>query len=380
MLFCVVGVSMKDPLNNFEIPDEWIRRSQIPRDELEKRILSGLAVLLSDGSVLKRGYTTGTTMAAAAKAAVLSLGGLSAESISVPTPSGIRAEMDVEYAESGSAGVRKVQNDHESDITRGVLFCAKASVIPKKSESPVVITGGEGIGIIQRSGFETPVGEYAINPKPKEQIYASVLEALEEIKEASGNDSILSANADPFFPGNEDMHILVELSIPEGLELSRKTLNERIGIVGGISILGTTGFVEPWNDHLGEMKDDIIKCSKKVVLTTGRQGMAYSTMLFPGYDVVLVGSRITEGIESAVCADDIIVCGLPGLVLKWGDPEMMKGSGYATVVEMLDLDPQNPRIEHAFKMAVKKGKGARIVVIDRNGNVLKDSKNGVDPL
>ena len=65
----------------------------------------------------------------------------------------------------------------------------------------------------------------------------------------------------------------VTISIPEGERVGKETLNSRIGVEGGISILGSTGFVEPWNDHLGEMRGDLIRCTDKVVLTTGRIGM-----------------------------------------------------------------------------------------------------------
>jgi cobalt-precorrin-5B (C1)-methyltransferase len=119
------------------------------------------------------------------------------------------------------------------------------------------------------------------------------------------------------------------------------------------------------------MKGDLIRCSDKVVLTTGRVGIRYSTMLFPDHTVVLAGSRISEALDSA--HGDVVICGLPGLVLKWGNPDMLKESGFATVVEMIELDPENERLKQAFNMAVEKGNGARIVVVDRDGTVLMDS-------
>jgi Cobalamin biosynthesis protein CbiD len=372
-------INMKDPVNDFEIPEEWISKSALSRAETEDLVSRGLVVVLSDGSFLKRGFTTGSTAAAAAKAAVLTFENdktIADETIvSIPTPVGLRAEMKISYSKNGSAGVRKVYNDHESDITRDVLFCASVTEIDptssdfsKKAVDNIIITGGDGIGIIQRAGFETAVGEYAINPKPLAQIRESVKEGLKEI---GLFDEICI---------EKKRSICVTVSIPEGAELSRKTLNERIGITGGISVLGTTGFVEPWNDHLGEMKDVLIQNAEKVVLTTGRQGMAVSSMLFPGYEIVMVGSRISEGISAAVSAKEIVVCGLPGLVLKWGNPDMLKGSEFATVVEMLEKAPKHDRLQQAFEMCIKKGKGARIVVIDREGLVLMDSKGEFDYL
>lgn len=373
-------MTMKDPVNDFEIPEEWIKKSALPRAEVEDLVSRGLIVVLSDGSFLKRGFTTGTTAAAAAKAAVLTFGtGRIIETgavISVPTPAGLRAEMEVSYSKDGDAGARKVDNDHESDITRGTLFCATVKEIDPfsvdfpadKAADNIIITGGRGVGVITRAGFETPAGDYAINPKPLAQIRESVKEGLMEIG-LYEEVCIKKKRA-----------VLAIIYIPDGEELSRKTLNERIGIVGGISILGTTGFVEPWNDHLGEMKDALIQDAKKLVLTTGRQGMATSSMLFPGHEIVMVGSRITEGICAAVSAEEMIICGLPGLVLKWGNPDMLKGSDFSTVVEMIEKDPRNNRLKQAFEMCVKKGKGARIVVIDRDGLVLMDSKNEFDYL
>ncbi|KKH97992.1 cobalt-precorrin-6A synthase [Methanosarcina sp. 1.H.T.1A.1] len=337
---------MIDPVNNFKIPEEWIARTGLPREELEKNVASGMIVVLSDGSVLKRGYTTGTTASAAAKAAVLSLK-KTVDSVSVPTPVGLRAYLEVSESSPGRAVVKKILNDHESDITRGLEFVGEA-----READGISIFGGKGIGVVKRDGLQVSKGNPAINPKPMEQIRAAVQEAVEELG----------------LQGAE-----VTISIPEGERIGKETLNSRIGVEGGISVLGSTGFVEPWNDHLGEMKGDLIRCTDRVVLTTGRIGMRYSHMLFPEYTVVMVGSRISEGLDNA--SGDVIICGLPGLVLKWGNPEMLENSGYATVVEMLEKAPEHERLKEAFEMAVEKGKGARIVVIDRDGSVLMDSKS-----
>jgi cobalt-precorrin-5B (C1)-methyltransferase len=189
-----------------------------------------------------------------------------------------------------------------------------------------------------------------------DQIRSAVLEAVEEL-------------------GLQGAEVII--SIPEGEIVGTKTLNSRIGVEGGISILGSTGFVEPWNDHLGEMKGDLIRRTDRVVLTTGRLGMRYSHMLFPGHTVVMIGSRISEGLESA--SGDVIICGLPGLILKWGNPELLKDCEYATVVEMLEKVPKHARLKEAFEIAVEKGKGARVMVIDRKGTVLMDSKSEFKP-
>jgi cobalt-precorrin-5B (C1)-methyltransferase len=341
---------MIDPVNNFKIPKEWIALTELPRVELEAKIASGMIVVLSDGAILKRGYTTGTTASAAAKAAVLSIK-KTIDNISVPTPVGLRAYIDVSGSSKGRAVTKKIPNDHESDITRGLEFVGEA-----REAKEIKIIGGKGIGIVRRDGLPVPRNQPAINPIPLDQIRSAVLEAVEEL-------GLLGAE--------------VTISIPEGERVGKKTLNSRIGVEGGISILGSTGFVEPWNDHLGEMKGDLIRCNDKVVLTTGRIGMRYSNMLFPGHTVVMIGSRISEGLESA--SGDVIICGLPGLVLKWGNPDILKDCEYATVVEMLEKTPEHARLKEAFEIAVKKGRGARVIIIDREGIILMDSKSEFKP-
>ncbi len=338
---------MIDPVNKSKIPEEWVNKANIPRSELEEGIKSGMLVVLSDGSILKRGYTTGTTATAAAKAAVLSLK-KDVHRVSIPTPVGLRAHMDVE-ANEGYAVAVKLMNDHESDITRGLEFEARA-----KESNHINITAGEGIGIVTRGGLQSRKGFPAINPRPMEQIREAVQEAVDELG-LKGVD--------------------VEISIPRGAEVGKKTLNGRIGVEGGISVLGTTGFVEPWNDHLGEMKGDLIRCSPKVVLTTGRIGIRYSTMLFPDHTVVLAGSRISEALESA--SGDVVICGLPGLILKWGDPEILMDSGFATVSEMIEVDPEGKHIKRGFAKTVEKAGEARVVIVDRDGTVLMDSNEAV---
>ncbi|HJH31313.1 MAG TPA: cobalt-precorrin-5B (C(1))-methyltransferase [Methanosarcinaceae archaeon] len=347
---------MIDPVDNFKIPDEWIARTQIPLNKLEKQVSQGLVVVLSNGSILKRGYTTGTTVAAAAKASVLSLK-KDIGHVCVPTPAGPRACLGIK-AHDGCAVATKPQSDHESDITRGLEFKACSRLIERTMAttgqiSQIKILAGEGIGTVVRDGLEIKKGNPAINPVPMQQIRDAVIEALEET-------------------GLEDVEVIV--SVPKGAEIAKNTLNGRIGIMGGISILGTTGFVEPWNDHLGETKEILTKEATKVVITTGRQGMRYSTMLFPDHTIVMFGSRISEGLAAASGnVEEIVICGLPGLILKWGNPDILKNSGFATVSDMIINDPDNKRLLSTFGQTVDKSGGARIVITDRSGKVLMDS-------
>jgi cobalt-precorrin-5B (C1)-methyltransferase len=325
---------MIDPVNNFKIPDEWIKRTGIPFKELDEMISSGSYVILSDGRLLHRGHTTGTTAAAAAKAAVLSLVTEVSE-VEVKTPIGLYVKLPVRTGK-GKASAYKFSGDHATDVTNGIEIIAFAEECDLIS-----IKTGKGIGIKK--------GKPAINPSPMRQIEDAIKEALVET-------------------GLKGARVII--SVPMGEKIAKKTLNEKVGVTGGISILGTTGFVEPWNEHLGEMKDELIKNAQRVILTTGRIGMRFSHMLFPEYTVILIGSDISRGLAAA--RGEVIVCGLPGLILKWANPDILKNMGHLTVQEMIDSDPENPIIDRVLERAVEKS-GKRIVLLNRNGTILRDS-------
>ncbi|SNQ59039.1 cobalt-precorrin-5B (C(1))-methyltransferase [Candidatus Methanoperedens nitratireducens] len=325
---------MIDPVNNFQIPEEWVKRARMSIKELKTCISGGRFVLLSDGSLLRRGYTTGTTATAAVKASVLSLK-KEVSAVSVPTPAGIRAILPV-LAKNGKASATKDPGDHAFDVTGGIKIIAEA-----REHDSILIKAGMGIG--------SKKGIPAINPSPMRQIEEAVKEALSET-------------------GLKGAYVII--SVPEGEEIAKKTLNGKLGITGGISILGTTGFVEPWNEHLGEMKEELIRSADKLILTTGRLGMRFSHMLFPGYEVVLIGSDISRGLKAA--KGEVILCGLPGLILKWAFPGILKDSGYLTVQEMIEADMKNPLIDMALERAVKLS-GKRVVLLNRDGTVLRDS-------
>ena len=327
-------IPMRDPVNNFEIPPEWIERADVAEDELKAGIAIGTLVLLSDGSVLRRGFTTGTTAAAAAKAAVLSLKEPVCE-VAIRTPAGTVVTLNVS-ASRGRASAIKDAGDHGFDITGGIAIVAEA-----RESKGISITAGRGIGVKR--------GVPAINPVPMKQIRQSIEDAVREIG-VSGADVIIS--------------------VPGGEEIAVHTLNSRVGVLGGISILGTTGFVEPWNDHLLETKQELIQQAERVVLTTGRIGMRYANMLFPDYTIVMVGNRISEGVGYA--DGEVIICGLPGLILKWSDPDILSGTGFFTVQELIDHDPYDARIDSALTNAEKIAPGVRIVLVNRDGSIIRD--------
>ena len=172
---------------------------------------------LVDGKKLRYGYTTGTCAAAAAKgAALLLLTGRAPAAVKIHTPKGIDLTLPMEEAKrEGSAArcaVRKFSGD-DPDVTDGALIVATASV----SAAPGVhVDGGEGVGRVTKPGLKVPVGEAA-------------QETMEETEPVPGLD--------------------VVISVPQGAALAQKTFNPRLGILGGISILGTSGIVEPMSEE-----------------------------------------------------------------------------------------------------------------------------------
>lgn len=328
-----------DPVTGFEIPEAWL--SYAEPAALEK-IRSGLWVLLSDGRLLKRGLTTGTTAAAACKGAILSLI-KNIKDVDVMTPAGIRVSLPVK-ASRGICSAFKEGGDHQLDVTSGIEIVAIASPSEKTE-----LVAGNGIGRISAEGLCAPSGHAAISQSAKKQIMMAITEGLTRTGfEASR----------------------VELSVPKGEEVALETLNPKLGIRGGISILGSTGFVEPWNEHLVESRTEELKGIKKVLATTGRTGLKYSRILFPEHKAVLMGSQLNR-LEFGRDQDSIL-CGLPALILKWAWPEVLEKTGYNTIAEMIEIEPTHQNISIALQKAKAKLPFTRIVLLQRNGKVLRD--------
>ena len=178
---------------------------------------------------LRRGWTTGTCAAAAAKAAFAALiTGEFPDPVEVTLPRGERPSFALAMTRkdhaAASAGVIKDAGD-DPDVTHGALIVA--TVRGGAPGAGVRFRAGEGVGTVTRPGLPVPPGEPAINPVPRRMIH----DAIAEIAAAVGR----SADAE------------VEIAIPGGVELAAKTLNARLGIVGGLSILGTTGIVVPYS-------------------------------------------------------------------------------------------------------------------------------------
>lgn len=179
-------------------------------------------------TTLRRGYTTGSCAAAAAQAAtVLLLTGQLPEIIRLRTPKGIVLFLQPENArlhcQSASCCVHKDSGD-DPDVTNGIAIYACVT----KTDHGIIIRGGEGIGIVTRPGLAVPVGQAAINPGPQAQIRSAVSAAVQQAGYMGGLDVVISAE--------------------NGAEIAKQTYNAHLGILGGISILGTSGIVEPMSE------------------------------------------------------------------------------------------------------------------------------------
>lgn len=207
---------------------------------------------IKEGKKLRCGYTTGSCAAAAAKAAVTMLEiGEKIDYIEIDTPANIRLKLEIHKQKIGekvaSCCVIKDGGD-DLDVTDGMEIYAK---VEEREDGEIVIDGGLGIGRIRRKGLFGEIGDAAINPVPRKMI-------RKEVKKVSRKGYNITIYA------------------PQGVELSKKTFNSQIGIEGGISILGTTGIVEPMS------QEALIKTIYMKVDAIEREGKKGNIVLVPG--------------------------------------------------------------------------------------------------
>ena len=181
-------------------------------------------------AVLRRGWTTGACAAAAAQAAFAALStGHFPDRVSIRLPRGATPSFALALAERregiARAGIVKDAGD-DPDVTHGALIIAELAWAAPGTG--IVFRAGEGVGTVTRAGLPLAVGEPAINPAPR----AMIRQALTEVAEANG-------------AGTPD--VTVTIAIPGGERLAERTMNARLGIVGGLSVLGTTGIVVPYS-------------------------------------------------------------------------------------------------------------------------------------
>ena len=244
-----------------------------------------------DGKRLRYGYTTGTCAAAAAKAATqLLLTGATPKTVRIDTPKGISLDLEVLEPKildgTASCAIRKSSGD-DPDVTDGVLVYAAVSAAERPG---ILIDGGVGVGRVTKPGLKQAIGEAAINPVPREMIRRAVEEAAEECEPPKG--------------------LSVVISIPEGVALAEKTFNPRLGIEGGISILGTSGIVEPMSEDalvdsiVLEIRQRKALGDTRLILTPGNYGADFLKERYGVSDerIVKCSNYIGKALDAAIDA------------------------------------------------------------------------------
>jgi cobalt-precorrin-5B (C1)-methyltransferase len=255
----------------------------------------------------REGVTTGSCAAAAAKAAALWLTtGECPERVDIETPTGRILSLDVTPLSvappgvaSASCGVVKDAGD-DPDATDGLMVAA--CVEPREDAGPVEFRAGEGVGVVTLPGLKVPVGEPAINPVPRRMIE-------KVLREIFGPRSVVAT-----------------ISVPGGEALAKRTFNPRLGIVGGLSILGTRGTVKPMDEQALlesltlELNTHAAEGKKALALTFGNTGelALRKAFGFTGRCVLQMGNLVGFVLDEAerLGFRQILLCGHPGKLLK----------------------------------------------------------------
>ena len=297
-------------------------------------------VVVSQGKLMRRGYTTGSCAAAASKAAaVMLLSGEETDSIKLDTPKGITLTLDVQDILRGPGyaccAIRKDSGD-DPDDTNGTLVYATVSamdaIIPKEERvmqpqtasveqlnEKVEIWGGIGVGKVTKPGLSCKVGGPAINPVPRKMITQEVLAAMQQY----GCDGTLR----------------VVISVPDGPAIAPKTFNPRLGIEGGISILGTSGIVEPMSDRAlidtmyTEMDSRKANGDNNLLVFFGNYGADFTRdeMKLDISTAVTCSNFVGELLDYAVLKDfeSVLIIGHSGKLVKLAQGVMNTHSKYA---------------------------------------------------
>jgi cobalt-precorrin-5B (C1)-methyltransferase len=252
---------------------------------------------------LKNGYTTGSCAVAACQAALeLLLTGIIVKSVFIDLPGGSQVEMPVNdvclHDGRATAAVIKDAGD-DPDVTHGITVLATVELL---DEDKIIIDGGPGVGRVSKPGLAAAIGEAAINPVPRQMIYAAARKVL---------------------PPGKGARIII--SVPGGREVACRTMNPRLGIVDGISILGTTGIVRPMSDEsyiaslLPQLDQAVALGHRVVVLTPGAMGERRARELGIDEDAVIQCSNFV-GIMMEECArrkiGKILLLGHIGKMIK----------------------------------------------------------------
>ena len=258
-----------------------------------------------NGKRLRCGYTTGTCAAAATKASIRAL--LSKridEKETMDVPKGVTIDVPIKsVVVDGDVAVSVVVKDGGDDIdaTHGMDIVSQVRLIP----SGIIIDGGHGIGRVTKKGLDQPPGDAAINSTPRKMIHDVLAQAFDEFCYDGGAEVIISA--------------------PEGEKVALKTFNPNLGIVGGISVLGTSGIVEPMSEKaiiatiIKDMDMRFAEGSKTLVVVPGNYGTKHAESI-PEVDVddtVKCSNYIGDMLDHAVnIGADIILIGNIGKLVK----------------------------------------------------------------
>ena len=265
---------------------------------------------IKNGHTQRYGFTTGTTATAAAIGAAYMYLNDKRDMVDVELPAGITLTIPLEFVEkeknSFTCGVKKNAGD-DPDVTDGILISTKLEFIKKENGLEFNFFAGEGVGVFTKDGLALPKGEAAINPVPRQMM----IENLSVILKEHGFSGIVN----------------ITVTVENGVDIAKKTFNERLGIIGGISILGTSGLVLPMSKTalLQTIEADIkfrLKNSKerRVYLAPGNIGARFLENNFNinSTTVAIISNFIGESIDYAISNDarEIVLCGDLGKLIK----------------------------------------------------------------
>ena len=238
---------------------------------------------------MRFGYTTGSCAAAACKGATeILLGGKLQETVTLMTPKGILLTLELKdiqiETDKVTCAIRKDAGD-DPDTTNGILVYA---TVEKTKEQGITLDCGIGVGRVTKAGLSQKIGEAAINPVPKSMILRAATEIAEKYDYEGG--------------------LKIIIAVPEGVEIGKKTFNPRLGIVGGISILGTSGIVEPMSEAAlvqsirVEMKQHFSQGEEYLLVTPGNYGADYlrEHMDLPYEKNIKCSNYVGETIDMAI--------------------------------------------------------------------------------
>lgn len=296
---------------------------------------------------MRYGFTTGSCAAAAAKAAAyMLLSGRQKNTITIETPKGIPYTADVLEITRGEkavqCAVRKDGGD-DPDITSGALIYAEVSLTDhtrmQATDTRIYIDGGIGVGRVTKPGLDQPVGNAAINHVPREMIAKEVLEVC-DLMDYKGNLQVI-------------------ISVPEGEAIAKQTFNPRLGIVGGISILGTSGIVEPMSNQAlldtirVELNQRRAEGFDYIAVAPGNYGLDFMKKAY-GYDL---DKSVKCSNFIGVTIDMAVECGFTRMLLTGHIGKLIKVAGGIMNTHSKEADC---RMELLSAFAIHEGAGADV--------------------